>query len=152
MINKISVKLPSQLPISKITAYFDDIFGQLDIKSTIEAENFELEPTIENTINEIKANHLKIITYFDMNISAITLNKPSSSSEHLKYDLIPQILLQSPGRSPQFTKYFSSMHPKGNTKLQIQKWWVPIRSALYLSFFVILFSIPLHRHTQVSNR
>ena len=24
------------------------------------------------------------------------------------------------------------MHPKGNTQLQIRKWWVPLRSALYL--------------------
>ena len=28
------------------------------------------------------------------------------------------------------------MHPKGNIQLQIRKWWVPLRSALYVSFFL----------------
>ena len=45
---------------------------------------------------------------------------------------MPCILLQSPVKSPQFTNHLSSMHPKGNTQLQIRKWWIPIRLALYL--------------------
>ena len=32
----------------------------------IEVEMFEPEPTFENTINDIKANHLKSITSIDM--------------------------------------------------------------------------------------
>ena len=83
--------------ISYITS-FDDNFKQLSMNNIIEAEKFEPEPTFENTINEIKFNHLKVITSIDMNVSAITSNKPSSSSEHLKSDLIPCILLQSPGK------------------------------------------------------
>ena len=31
------------------------------------------------------------------------------------------------------------MHPKGSTQLKIRKWWVPLRSAFYLSFFVRIF-------------
>ena len=49
-----------------------------------EAEKLEPELTFENTINEIKANHLQSITSIDMNLSAIPWNKTSSSSEHLK--------------------------------------------------------------------
>ena len=37
----------------------------------IEAEKFEYEPTIKNTINKIKANHLKSITSIDMRVSYI---------------------------------------------------------------------------------
>ena len=58
------------------------------------------------------------------------------SSEHLKYDIMPYILLISPGKSPQFTNHFSSIHPEGNTQLQIRKLWLPLRSALYISFFL----------------
>ena len=59
----------------------------------IEVSEFEPEPTFEKTINDIKANHLKSITSINMNVSAITSNKPPLSSEHLKSDLIPWILL-----------------------------------------------------------
>ena len=64
------------------------------MNGSFEAENFEPEPIFENTINDIKANHFKIITFVDMNISAITSNKPSSYYEHLKSDIMPFILLQ----------------------------------------------------------
>ena len=63
---KISVNLPSQLIISKITTFFDKFFDQLSMNSRIEVEKFEPGPTFEKTIdnikddiNEIKDNHLK---------------------------------------------------------------------------------------------
>ena len=65
------------------------------MNNIFEAETIEIEPTSEKTINEIKANHLKHITSIDINVSAITPNKHYSSSEHLEYDLMPYILLQS---------------------------------------------------------
>ena len=65
---------------------------------------------------------------------------------------MPCILLQSLCKSPQFTNHFYSMYPKGNTQLHIRKWWVPLISALYLSFFVIILSIPINNHHQVSKR
>ena len=102
VINEISFKLPSQLlvhkkHVSKIPASFDDNFYQLSMNNRIKAAKFEPEPTFENTINDIKDNHLKFITSIAMNISAINSNKPSSSFEHLKSDLVPFIILQSPG-------------------------------------------------------
>ena len=66
------------------------------MNNRFEAAKFEPEPTFENTINVIKDNHLKNITYIDMNVSAIRLEKLSLYSEHLKSDLMPCILLQSP--------------------------------------------------------
>ena len=107
--------------LSAITS-FGGNFEQLSMNSRIEVAKFEPEPTFEKTINGIKYNHLNIITSIDMNVSAITSNKPSSSYEHLKSDLMPCKLLQASGKSPQFTKHLSSMHPKGNNQLQIQKW------------------------------
>ena len=120
--------------ISDITL-FDENIEQPSMNSRVEVANFEPEPTFEKNINEIKYNYLKSITSTDTNLSAITSNKPFLSSEHLKYNIMPWILLLSPEKSPQFTKYLSSMHPKGNTELQIQKWWVHNRSALFLFFF-----------------
>ena len=97
------------------------------MNSIIEAEKFEPETTFENTINEIKDVNLKIINSLHMNLSAITPNKPSLSYEHSIANCMPWIVLQSPGKSPQFTKYFSSMHPKGNNQLKIRKWLVTLR-------------------------
>ena len=54
------------------------------MNSRIEVAKFEPERTFENNNNEIKDYHLKSITPIDMNVSDISLNKPSSSSEHLK--------------------------------------------------------------------
>ena len=118
VINKISVKFPSQLlvqekHISKILASFNKNFEQLSINSRNEVSNFETEPTFENTINEIKANHLKSITSINMNVSSITPKTLSSSYENIKSNLVSCVLLQSPGKIPQFTKHLSSMHPKG---------------------------------------
>ena len=121
--------------MSKMPASFDENFEQLSMNSKIEAEKFEPKPTFEKTINDIKDNHLKSVTSIAMNILAITLNKPSSSSEHLKDDLIKWILLQSPVKSPQFTKYLDSMHRKGNNQLQTQNWLVTLISAFYPYFF-----------------
>ena len=147
VINEMSVNIPSQFLITKITTSFDKNFHQLSMNNSFEAEKFEPEPTFENTINEIKydhlesiasaatnpsditsfgdnydplcinnifeaakfepeptfentineikANHFKSITSIDMNVSAITSNKPSLSCEHIKSYLMPWILLQS---------------------------------------------------------
>ena len=65
------------------------------MNSIIEEAKFEPEPISENTINEIKDDHMKIITSVAMNLSAITLNKPSSFSENIKSDLMPWIIQQS---------------------------------------------------------
>ena len=73
VINEISVNLPSQFLISNITTYFDDNFDPLSMNSRIEVAKFEPGPTFENTINDIKDNHLKIITSATINLSAITL-------------------------------------------------------------------------------
>ena len=75
--------------------FFEEYFDPLFNNKRIEATKFEPETTFENTMNYIKANHLKSITSIDMNLSAITSNKPSFCSEHLKFDLMPWILLQS---------------------------------------------------------
>ena len=75
------------------------------MNSIIEAAKFEPEPTFEKNINEIKYNHLKSITSIVTNLSAIPFNKPYSFSEHLNSDLMPWILLQSLGKSPQLTKH-----------------------------------------------
>ena len=42
------------------------------------------------------------------------------------------------------------MHPKGNTQLKTRKWWVPLRSALYI--FLRPFKMPINNQHQVSNR
>ena len=72
VINEILVKLPSQFLIPKITASFDNNFDQLSMNNRFKATKFEPDPIFENTINEIKDNHLKSIASSDMNVSAIT--------------------------------------------------------------------------------
>ena len=57
--------------ISAITS-FDENFDLISMKNSFEAANFEPEQTFENTINEIKANHLKSIASAAMNQSSIT--------------------------------------------------------------------------------
>ena len=122
------------------------------MNSIIEASKFECEPKFENNINDIKANHLKSINSIDMNPSPITLNKPSSSSEHLKPNLIPWKVLQSPRKSPHFTKHLYSMHPKENNKLKIRKCWATFRSAFSISSFLRLLARHLNKQHQISNR
>ena len=107
--------------ISAITP-FEENFYPFIINNSFEVATFESEPTFEKIINEIKGIHLKNITSTDMNVSDITLNEPSPSSEHLKYNLMQWIPLLSPVKSPQFTNNLSSMRPKGYTQLQILKW------------------------------
>ena len=65
------------------------------MNSIIEAETFEPETTFENNINEIKYYCMKSVTSLDMNLSAITLEKPLSSSENIKFYLMSCILLKS---------------------------------------------------------
>ena len=73
---------------------FDENFDLLFMNNSFKEARLESEPIFENNINDIKAHHLKSITYIDMNVSSITSNKLSPSSEHLKYYLMPWILLQ----------------------------------------------------------
>ena len=51
--------------------FFNVNTEQLNANSRIEVAKFEPEPTFENTINNIKANHLKSITSIAMNLSVI---------------------------------------------------------------------------------
>ena len=71
MINEILVKLPSQLFIYNITTSFDKNFDLLSMNRRIELSKFEPEPTFEQTIDNIKNNHLKSITSSATNLSAI---------------------------------------------------------------------------------
>ena len=80
--NHLKIIASSDINLSYITS-FDGNFDQLSMNNRIEAAKFEPGPTFENTINEIKANHLKIITSVDMNVSSITSNKPHLSSKHI---------------------------------------------------------------------
>ena len=73
----------------------------------IKSAKIESEPSFRKTIDDIKATNFKSITSIDKNVSDITSNKQYSSSEHLKSYLMPWILLQSPGKLPQFTKHSS---------------------------------------------
>ena len=77
---------------------FDNNLEPFSTNNGFEAATFEPKPTIEKTINGIKCNLLEIITFIDMNVSAITSNTPYSSYEHIKYDIIPWILLLLPGK------------------------------------------------------
>ena len=125
--------------VSGITS-FNKNFDQVFMNNSFGAENFEPKTTFEKTLNEIKYNRLKGITSIDMNVSYITSNKPSSSSEHLKYDPMQWILLKSPGKSSQFTNHLSSVYPNGNTQLHILKWWFSLRSELYIFLFCHTFA------------
>ena len=57
--------------LSDIT-FLKDNFEQLSMISIIEASKFEPEPTFENTINDIKDNHLKSINSTSFTLSDIT--------------------------------------------------------------------------------
>ena len=95
--NHLRIISSSAMNLSAITL-FDKNLEQLSMNITIEVVKFKSEPTFEKTTNEIKDNHLKNITSIDMNVSSITSNKHSLSSEHLKSGIMPYILLQSPGK------------------------------------------------------
>ena len=112
--NRMKITASATMNISDITLS-DNNFKQISMNSRIDVAKSEPETIFENTIIDIKANHLKWIAPTEMNISAITSNKSSLSSEHLKSDLMPCIILLSPEKSPQFTNHLYSMHPKGNT-------------------------------------
>ena len=55
------------------TTFLNENFKHLSMNSSIEVEKLKPEPTFENTNNEIKDNHLKIVASYAMNLSAITL-------------------------------------------------------------------------------
>ena len=83
------------------------------LSSNIEAEQSELEATIEMKIDEIKADNVKTINTSDIKISAIALKKPSSNYEHPSSDITKFPLLKLPYNSshaPQFNKHMSYMN------------------------------------------
>ena len=59
VINGISVKIPSQFLITKITTSFDKNFDQLSMNNSFEVAKSEPDLTFENTIDEIKYSNLK---------------------------------------------------------------------------------------------
>ena len=71
VINGISVKIPSQFLITKITTSFDKNFDQLIIKISFEGAKSEPDLTFENTIDEIKYSNLKGIVSAATNKSGI---------------------------------------------------------------------------------
>ena len=72
MINKVSVKLPSQFLISKSNKSFDNDFYLISMNSRIEVEKFEAGTTFENTISYIEDNYLNNIASAAMNLSVIS--------------------------------------------------------------------------------
>ena len=95
-----TVKLSSKFIVqekhlSKNPTSFDNSFEQIRIYSSFEATQFEPETIFENNIGDIKADYVKSITFLDTNLSAITSNKTSLSSEHLNADLMPGVILKS---------------------------------------------------------
>ena len=94
----------------------------------IEAATSEVEATIEMKLDKITADHTKIIDSFNMNISAITLNKTSSSYEQPFDYIIKWSLLKSTGKyshASQFTKNMSSANLEGDTLLKFKNYGVP---------------------------
>ena len=65
---------------------------------------------------------------------------------------MPWILLQSPGKTPQFTKYLSLMHHKVNTQSKFENGGFLLDQNYIYPFLVIPFSIPLNKQHQVYNR
>ena len=141
--------LSAAMNLSAITLFVNNI-EHLIMNSRIEVAKFEPELTFEKTVNNNKDNHLKSIMSIAMNLSAITSNKPYLYSEHLKPDLVPWILLQLPGKSPQYTNHFPSMYPKGNTQLKVRIWWFSFRSEIYQYCFVRTLFIPLDNQHHMS--
>ena len=105
------------------------------MNSRIEATKLEPEIIFEKNIYEIKADNMKIITSLDMNLSPITSNTHSLSYEHLNYNIMPQIFLQSPGKSPLFIKHFLSIHLKLNILIKIINGWLLLEHHFIYPFF-----------------
>ena len=79
-INEIKYNYPKSIASTAMNlwaiTYFDKNFDPIFMNNGFETAKFEPEPTFENTINEIKYNHLKMITSIDMHILDIPSNKP----------------------------------------------------------------------------
>ena len=102
------------------------------VGSNNESEKSELEETIEMKPDEIKADYMKTFDYFDMKISAMIPNKPSSPYEQPSPDLNKWPIIKSSNKyshASQFTKHLSSMNLSGDTLLQLPKWWYAIHSS-----------------------
>ena len=80
VLNETSVNISSKFIVmekylSKTPVSFDKKFENISMNSIIEAKKFKLETTFENNVDDIKANHLKIITSLEIKLSAITSKK-----------------------------------------------------------------------------
>ena len=68
----------------------------MSMKIKIEAVKFEPEITIEQTIGEIKAGHMKNINSIDMKLSGIASIKPISPSEEYNANFMMWPFLKLP--------------------------------------------------------
>ena len=66
------------------------------MNSIAKVGKIESETTYGKNIDEIKYDHMKIITSIEMNLPTKNSNKLYSYSEHINAGLITYILLQSP--------------------------------------------------------
>ena len=60
----------------------------------IDAATSELEATSEIKLDKVNADNTKILNSFDMRLSALTSNKPSSAYEQPYDDLIKLLILK----------------------------------------------------------
>ena len=102
--------------------------------TNIEVSQSKIEAVIDIKFNKILADKTKTFKSFNMKISDLTSNKPSSSYEQHSSDIIKWPHFESHEKSSyasQFIKRLSSMTIEGDTFLQIQKWWDYICSAFW---------------------
>ena len=105
------------------------------MNNRVELAKFEIATKFEKKIDEVKSDHMKSITSLEMNLSNFPSYTPSSSSENINAYIMTQIILKSPGKPTQFTKYLSFMHLEGDTQLQIQKGWFSLGPEFYQFLF-----------------
>ena len=107
LIKEYSTKLSSKLDyhVKKLSSFatsFDEILENISSNNIVgrnfEAATSELEATIEMKLDKITYDPTKTNDSFDMNISDIPSNKPSSYYEQTSAYLIKLPLLKSPGK------------------------------------------------------
>ena len=80
--------------VSKLPTSFEEYFEQIGTNRESKEEKFEPKTKFEKNIDEIKADHMKIITSIDMNISAIVSKKTYYFYKHLNTNIMPRIILK----------------------------------------------------------
>ena len=133
--------------LSNLPTSVEEQYEQIIMNSIAKVGKIESETTYGKNIDEIKYDHMKIITSIEMNLPTKNSNKLYSYSEHINAGLITYILLQSPEKWQHFTKHLSSVYLEGNIQLQIRKWWVAIRSERFQYLFDQNIPIPLKKTT-----